>query len=137
MDRLNVDNSKLITILVLFLALAGLAITYFAVSTINPLELNIGSIEDSMTGRLVKITGRIDNIRKSSSGNSYWTVNDDTDETGITVPILDSSFKKLLPQQGDIVEITGLVTKYKEELEVMPKEILVNPDMNTNSDTNT
>jgi hypothetical protein len=138
------DNSKLITILLLFLAIAGLTITYFAVTNIEPLEVKITDIEDSMTGRLVKISGRIDNIRKSSSGNSYWTIkdvssdgNDDgsstTDGTvdgiGITIPILDSKFKKIIPKRGDIAEIIGLVTKYKEELEVMPKEIYINPDI--------
>jgi exonuclease VII large subunit len=123
------SESKLITILVLFLAVAGLILTYFAVVSITPIELNIGDIKDSMTGRLVKISGSIDNIRKSSSGNSYWTIKDYRNDTdgmggaGIIVPILDSKFKKIVPKRGDFVEIVGLVTKYKEELEVMPKEI--------------
>jgi len=119
------DNSKLTTVLVLFLAVAGLAITYFAVENIDPIELNIGAIEDSMNGKLVKIIGTINNIRKSQSGNSYWTVSDDSNDAGITVPILDSKFKKIVPKRGDAVEIVGLVTKYKDELEVMPKEIYI------------
>jgi RecJ-like exonuclease len=116
----NLDKSKQIILLVLILTIIGLAGIYFAVTNITPIELNIEAIEDSMTGRLVKINGRIDNIRKSRSGNLYWTVNDGSN---ITVPILNNKFKKLTPKRGDMVEIIGLVTKYNEELEVMPKEI--------------
>lgn len=118
--HINLDKSKQITLLISFLAIVGLAGIYIAVKNIKPIELSIESIEDSMTGRLVKISGNIDNIRKSKSGNSYWTVDDGSN---ITVPILDSKFKKLTPKRGDFVEVIGLVTKYNEELEVMPKEI--------------
>jgi RecJ-like exonuclease len=126
------DKPNQITLLVLILAIAGLTGIYFAVTNINPIELKIADIEDSMTGKLVKISGRIDNIRKSSSGNSYWTIKDDNNDTdgmggaGITIPILDKKFKKIVPKRGDFVEIIGLVTKYKEELEVMPKDIHMN-----------
>jgi DNA/RNA endonuclease YhcR with UshA esterase domain len=114
------DKTKQITLLVLILAVGGLAGLYFAIEGIKPLELEIGSIEKSMIGKLVKITGRIDYIRKSKTGNSYWTVNDGNN---ITVPILDNKFKKISVKRGDSVEIIGLVSEYNEELEVMPKEI--------------
>ncbi len=120
--NIRFDRSKQITLLILLLAIVGLVIIYFAVMNIKPKELEIGDIQDSMTGRLVKITGEISNIKKNKSGNSYWTVDDGS---SITVPILDNKFKKLTPERGDIVEIIGLVTKYKEELEVMPKEIRI------------
>lgn len=122
--KLNVslDGSKQITLLILFLAIVGLAGIFFAISNIKPLELEIGAIEESMTGKLVKISGRIDYIRKSKSGNMYWTVNDGSN---ITVPILDGKLKKIAVKRGDIVEIIGLVTQYNGEMEVMPKEIFV------------
>jgi len=119
---LDIDRSKQITVLIFLLAVAGLTGIYFAIQNIEPVELSIQSIEDSMEGRLVRITGTIDKIKKSTSGNSYWTV---SDGSSITVPILDSKFKKLVPKRGDIVEIVGLVTKYKDELEVMPREIII------------
>jgi RecJ-like exonuclease len=119
---MEIDESKLITLLILILAVIGLTITNFAITNIKPLELNIESIEDSMTGRLVKISGSIDNIKKSSSGNSYWTINDGS---SITVPILDKEFKQLTPKRGDTVDIIGLVSKYNGELEIMPKEIYI------------
>jgi RecJ-like exonuclease len=122
MEFIRIDKSKQVTVLVLLLAITGLTGIYFAVKNINPVELKIEAIEDSMIDRLVKISGRIDNIRKSKSGNSYWTINDGSN---ITVPILDNKFKRLIPKRGDMVEIIGLVTKYNEELEVMPKEIYV------------
>jgi RecJ-like exonuclease len=115
-------NSHQVTILIFLLATVGLIGIYFAVKNIDPTELNIEQIEDSMTGKLVRISGSISNIRKSKSGNSYWTVDDGSN---ITVPILSNEFKKLTPKRGDMVEIIGLVSKYNEELEIMPKEISI------------
>ena len=115
----SVKQNK-ITLLILILAVAGLITIYFSVKSIKPSEVKIESIEDSMTDQLVKINGKIDNIRKSKTGNFYWTVNDGNN---ITVPILDNKFKKLEFKSGDYVEIIGLVSKYNGELEVMPKEI--------------
>jgi len=117
---IKIDKSNQMMLLILVLAIVGLTGIYFAVSNIKPIELRIEDIEDSMAGRLVKISGRIGNIRKSKAGNLYWTIDDGSN---ITVPILDNKFKKLTLKRGDIVEIVGLVTKYKEELEIMPKEI--------------
>ena len=118
--KLDIIIDKQITFLVFILAVIGLVGIYFAVMNIKPIELKIESIEDSMNGRLVKISGRIDNIRKSRTGNFYWTVNDGNN---ITVPILDNKFKSLDVKSGDMIEIIGLVTEYNGELEVMPKEI--------------
>jgi exonuclease VII large subunit len=117
---MKLDKTKHITLLIFILAVIGLTIIYFAVSSINPIELKIEAIEDSMNGRLVKISGTISNIRKSRAGNLYLTV---SDGKNITVPILNGKFKNLAAKRGDAVEIIGLVTKYNEELEVMPKEI--------------
>jgi RecJ-like exonuclease len=117
---IKIDKSNQMMLLILVLAIVGLTGIYFAVGNIKPIELRIEDIEDSMAGRLVKISGRIGNIRKSKAGNLYWTIDDGSN---ITVPILDNKFKKLTLKRGDIVEIVGLVTKYKEELEIMPKEI--------------
>lgn len=120
--ELNIDKPKQITIFISIVAIVGLACIYFAVKNIEPTELEIGAIEDSIIGKLVKITGRIENIRKSRSGNSYWTVDDGN---SITVPILDGKFKKLNPKRGDTVTVLGIVSEYNGELEVMPKEIYI------------
>jgi RecJ-like exonuclease len=120
--ELGLFSSKYITILIFILSIIGLVTIYISVINIKPLELKIESIEDSMVDRLVKVNGKIDNIRKSKSGNFYWTVDDGSN---ITIPILDDKFKKLDVKSGDSVEILGLVTKYNDELEVMPKEIYV------------
>ena len=119
---LNDIKSKQMTMLIFVLAAVGLIAIYFAVINIKPIELKIASIEDSMVDRLVIINGTIDYIRKSKTNNFYWTVDDGAN---ITVPILDKDFKKLYVRQGDRVGILGLVTKYNDELEVMPKEIYV------------
>lgn len=120
--EIDLDRSKQITILLFLLSVLGLAAIYFSIQNITPTEIEIGLIEDSMEGKMVKISGTIDNIRKSSSGNSYWTVDDGSN---ITVPILESKFKAISVKRGNFVEITGLVSKYQGELEVTPKEIAV------------
>lgn len=113
-------SQSALTIIILILALGGLTGIYFAVSSLEPAETGISAIEESMIGKLVKITGTIDNIKKTSSNNIYWTVDDGS---SITVPLLDSKFKKISAAKGDIVEVVGLVSQYNGELEVMPKEI--------------
>jgi DNA/RNA endonuclease YhcR with UshA esterase domain len=118
--NLGLFSSKYMTLLIFILAITGLIIIYVSVKNITPLELKIESIENSMVDRIVKIDGKIENIRKSKTGNFYWTVGDGNN---ITVPILDDKFKKLEVKSGDTVEVIGLVTEYKGELEVMPKEI--------------
>lgn len=117
---LSLDRTKQLTLLILVLAIAGLAGIYFAIENIKPIETKIDSIEDSLNGRIVRINGMISNIKKSKSGNFYWTVDDGSN---ITVPILDSKFKSLAVKKGDTVEVVGVVTKYNGELEVMPREI--------------
>jgi DNA/RNA endonuclease YhcR with UshA esterase domain len=123
--NININRSVQITILVLALALLGLAGIYFAVINLEPTEMSIAAIEEGMTGKLVKVAGTIDNIRKTSSNNIYWTVSDGSSAAGMTVPLLDAKFKKIPAMKGDSVEITGLVSDYKGELEIMPKEINV------------
>jgi DNA/RNA endonuclease YhcR with UshA esterase domain len=120
--EISMFSSRYITLLIFILSVIGLVTIYVSVINIKPLELKIESIEDSMIDRVVKIDGKIENIRKSKTGNFYWTVGDGDN---ITVPILDDKFKKLDVKSGDSVEILGLVTKYNDELEVMPKEIYV------------
>lgn len=120
--NIHLDRSKQITLLVLLLAVVGLTGIYFAISNIEPVELEIGAIGQAMAGKLVRVSGRIDYISKSRSGNIYWTIDDGNN---ITVPLLESKFKKMSAKSGDEVEIVGLVSVYKEELEIMPKEISV------------
>lgn len=140
-NKLYIDKPKQIILLVFLLSIIGLVGIYFAVENIKPLEVKVESIEEPMIGRLVKISGLIGNIRKSKTGNLYWTVADyetvaEDDAFGgdgyaesknITVPILDGKLKKLAAgaKRGDFVEIIGLVTEYNGQLEVMPKEISI------------
>jgi DNA/RNA endonuclease YhcR with UshA esterase domain len=119
---MEIDKSKQLTILIFALATIGLVAIYISVEGIKPTETKIETIESSMIDRLVKISGRIDYIRKSKTGNFYWTVDDGTN---ITVPILDDKFKNLGVSNGDTVEVIGLVSEYNGEMEVMPKEIRV------------
>lgn len=121
--KFNIDRPKEITLLILVLAAAGLAGIYFAAKNIEPADLKVGEIGDSMKGRLVRVSGVIGYIRKSTSNNMYWTVSDVDDGSNITVPILDGKFKKLAAKRGDAVEIVGIVTEYNGELEIMPKEV--------------
>lgn len=118
----NAEKYNQMTVLILILAVVGLVAIYFSVKNIKPIELKIESIKVSMIDRLVNISGQIDNIRKSKTGNFYWTVDDGSN---ITVPILDEKFKKIDVKSGDTVEVIGLVTEYNGEMEVMPKEIRI------------
>jgi len=119
---MGIGRSEIVTLAIAFLAVSGLLGVYFSARNMEPLDIGIGSISGSMAGKIVRISGVIDKVRKSASNNIYWTVDDGS---GITVPLLESKFKNMPVQAGDSVEIVGVVSQYNGEMEVMPKEINV------------
>jgi DNA/RNA endonuclease YhcR with UshA esterase domain len=112
-------KEKLLIGLILGLSIIGLLTLYFAISLINPIEIKIKDIKEPMTGNLVKITGKIESFKKSKD-NIYLNVSDDTG--GITVPLLRGLGQRFSNiTKGGKAEIVGIVTEYKDTLEVLPR----------------
>jgi DNA/RNA endonuclease YhcR with UshA esterase domain len=113
-------KEKFLISLILGLSIIGLLTLYLAISLINPVEIKIKDIKEPMTGNLVKITGKIESFKKSNTGNIYLNVSDDTGE--ITVPLIGNLGKKFSNiTKGEKVEIVGIITEYKDTLEVLPR----------------
>ena len=109
----------------LILTVAGLSLIYYSISLTESAETEIANLENFPKGSLVKIAGEISKLSKSKTGNIYWTVDDGTGS--ITIPLLGSIadvYRDIT--KNSLVSVTGLVSEYNGELEIMPKEIEVN-----------
>jgi len=108
----------------LTLTAAGLSLIYYSILLTESAETEIANLENFPKGSLVKIAGEISKLTKSKTGNIYWTVEDGTGS--ITIPLLGSiadDYNSI--SKNSSVTITGLVSEYNNELEIMPKEIEV------------
>jgi len=124
MDMRTVFQEKYLIVLIFILTVAGLSITYYAVSTIDPIEIKISEITESLKGNLVRISGTIKTVKHTTSGNTYLTVDDGGNE--ITVPLLGKLSQQFSNIKKDqFVNITGIVSEYNGQLEIMPKNIEV------------
>jgi DNA/RNA endonuclease YhcR with UshA esterase domain len=110
-----------VTLIVLILSIVGVGAIYLATTTIEPLNVGVESIDDSMVGRMVLVGGEVVGVRKTKSGSVFWSIG--TSERNLTVPLLEAKFKSIDVEVGESVVIKGLVSEYQGELEIMPKEI--------------
>ena len=116
------ENTIIIALLVL--VAAGLGLVYYSVILTQSAETAIVDLENFPTGSLVTVSGEISKLSKSKSGNIYWTLDDGTGN--ITIPLLGSTADNYVSiEKNSLVTVTGLVSEYNNELEVMPKEIEV------------
>jgi DNA/RNA endonuclease YhcR with UshA esterase domain len=116
------ENAMIFALLIL--VAFGLGLIYYSVSLTESAETEIINLENFPKGSLVKISGEISKLSKSKTGNIYWTVDDGT--ASITVPLLGSiadDYRNIA--KNSLVAVTGLISEYNGELEVMPKEIEV------------
>lgn len=120
---MNEENTIIFSLLIL--VAVGLSLIYYSVSLTESAETEIGNLENFPQGSLVKITGQILKISKSSSGNIYWTIEDETGS--ITVPLLGAianDYRSIT--KNTAVTVSGLISEYKGTLEITPKEIEIN-----------
>jgi len=118
-----IQENAIIFALLILIAF-GLGLIYYSVSLTESAETEIQNLENFPKGSLVKISGEISKLSKSKSGNIYWTVDDGTGS--ITVPLLGSIADDYATiSKNSLVTVTGLISEYNDELEVMPKEIEV------------
>lgn len=119
------ENGIIFALLVL--VAAGLGILYYSVSLTASAETEIQNIGSFPIGSLVTISGQITKVSKSSSGNIYWTVQDGTGS--ITISLLGKIANDYSSVKKDMqVVISGLVSEYKNSLEITPKTIEVKND---------
>ncbi|MFB6189981.1 MAG: exodeoxyribonuclease VII large subunit [Candidatus Nanohaloarchaea archaeon] len=101
----------------IFFAVIGLTLMYFSSLYMSLDHVEVGEIEKSWSGKNVKIGGEVTSF-STSSGHSFFQVNDSTGE--IQVVKFDS---KLALERGDEVNVTGQVSLYRGQLEIIAKEV--------------
>lgn len=94
----------------LLLAVAGVA--GLAVAGMMAEPVTVGSVNEEDIGKIVRITGEASNVDYASSA-TFMEVNGVKIVRFATVPVKD----------GDAVEVTGRVSLYRGELEIVADEI--------------
>lgn len=101
----------------IFFAVIGLTLMYFSSLYLDLEHVGIGEIERSWSGKNVKISGEVTSFSKSS-GHAFFDVNDSTGE--VMVVDFDSDLEL---EEGEEVNVTGQVSIYRGQLEVIAKEV--------------
>lgn len=101
-----------------FLAFVGLTAMYASSLYLDVEHVNIGDIEESWTGRNVKVSGEVTGFTRSG-GHAFIDLNDSTGE--ILVVDFDSELEEV--EKGEHLNVTGHVSLYEGELEIVAKEV--------------
>jgi len=121
---MEITDEKIFKI-ALITTLIGLVGMIIFAGDISPKEVAIEDIDRGMVDEDVAIRGVIENVKKSSSGKSYFmTINDGT--ARITIMIFESTiieFQKagidLKSFENKKVKVVGTVTEYKSTMELI------------------
>ncbi len=100
-----------------FLAVIGLTLMYGASLYLNLEQVDIGSIEKSWSGRNVRVNGEVTRFH-SSEDTAFIDLEDSTGS--ILVVNFDN---RLELEKGDSINVTGYVSIYEGEKEVIAREI--------------
>jgi len=110
-----------VTRLSLLCSLTGLAALYVAAANTRPAVTAIASLNDDFIGTKVVISGRLIDLREHIDGHLFMKLKDDSGGV-ISVPVFASVRSQLKEpiELLDVVQVTGSVKKYQDELEVIP-----------------
>jgi DNA/RNA endonuclease YhcR with UshA esterase domain len=105
----------------LLCSLTGLAALYVAAANSRPAVTAIARLNHDFIGTRVMISGRVIDLRDHIDGHLFMKLKDDSGGV-ISVPIFASVRSQLNEhiELLDMVQVTGLVKEYKDELEVVP-----------------
>jgi DNA/RNA endonuclease YhcR with UshA esterase domain len=114
-------SERTIAKLSLLCSLTGLAALYFSAANSHPAITAIAKLNDDFTGTKVTISGRAIDLRNHVDGHLFLTLKDDSGGS-ISVPVFASVRSQLNEpvELLDVIQVTGLVKKYQNELEVIP-----------------
>jgi len=107
-------------------AVIGIISLYVLSMTIVSAPVNIGEVTGSLIGGAVTVSGEVSDLYKHEDGHVFFSLADGTGE--IKVVLWDETVKQLelngvivsQLKNGDRIKITGEVTTYKGELEIIP-----------------
>ncbi|MBU0898998.1 MAG: exodeoxyribonuclease VII large subunit [Nanoarchaeota archaeon] len=101
-------------------AILGIIALYFVSQFAVSATVNIGEISNNFLGTSVTVSGEINNLYKHKDGHLFFNLADETGE--IKTVIWDDVVKQLEIdlKNGDKLKITGEITTYKGDLELIP-----------------
>jgi DNA/RNA endonuclease YhcR with UshA esterase domain len=119
----------LILLLCLICSLLGLFLIYITAKNTNPTKLKLSEINFELLGRVVTTEGKIINKNVHSAGHLFLTIADENSK--IQVPIFAGLMNKLNNAGlsandfaiGKKLLVTGLVSEYKEQLQIVPRKV--------------
>ena len=106
----------------------GLVLIYFSSLNIQPQELKLSEINFEFVGRTVKTSGKIVYANSHPSGHLFLTISDGKKK--LQVPLFSGFMEKLSERinkselkEGRVITVTGIVSEYKGELQVIPRKV--------------
>ena len=119
--RISMNNQTLLKIS-LIIAIIGIIILLLLANTIQPTQIKIKNIDESLLNQKIEIKGEIQSIKTYKESNfQIITINDSTGKIDIT---LDSPIINITKNQTIIA--IGKVTEYKDNLEIQADKIILN-----------
>lgn len=116
------------TIVCFLCSFLGLALIYFSALNIQPQEVRISDINFEFLGKTVKTSGKIVYSNSHPSGHLFLTISDGKKK--LQVPLFSSFMEKLSERidknelkEGRVISITGTVSEYRGELQVIPRKV--------------
>jgi len=113
---------KIITKMSLLCSLAGIAALYVGAVQVRPAITAISRLDNDFLGLKVVISGRVVDLRESN-GHVFLKLKDESGGI-ISVPVFSRIRSQLLDRVEllDMVQVTGVVKGYNDELEVLPEQ---------------
>ena len=101
-------------------AVIGIVALYIVSQFVVSATVNIGEISENSIGSSVTVSGEIKNLYKHKDGHIFFDLVDDTGE--IKTVLWEDVVKQLdlNLENGDKLKITGEITTYKGDLELIP-----------------
>lgn len=115
-------DDKAMLKLSLICSLTGLAVVYAGALFTRPRISPIGSLDNNFVGLKVAVSGQVVDLREHQDGHLFLKLRDDSGGV-VTVPIFSRVRAEMRESVEllDIVEVSGEVTLYRGELEVIPE----------------
>lgn len=112
--------------LCLFLTICGIVILFFLVVTIEPKNIKISDIDESMIGYYVTVYGVVSSKPIWSEENLFFDLSDGEKSIKVVMFSRDTrKYNELKIRKGNEVVVIGRVSEYKGELEIVAEKIVV------------
>jgi DNA/RNA endonuclease YhcR with UshA esterase domain len=116
------SSEKAILRLSLMAIVLGLAGIYLTILFTEPESVPLSDINDSLVGKIIATEGQISSFRISNTSTAFITLADKGKEISvIKFNSAEEGFKK-----GEVVLVSGEVTKYQGKLEIVARQIKLN-----------